>query len=334
MRAPDRRKLSDLSQLAGELTRRGAFCGRRDRAFSPVVAGTQPARPPQTVGPVQKLLSGLIGAPTVYFLPSRGNGGDSLIDVGFFDMARSLGVSWRVIGPDTQLSQDDVLILAGGGNLVPEYQDVARALMRFARTVRLLILLPHSIRGHAQVLRGLGPNVHLFAREHVSLEYASGVATNAHVFFDHDMAFHANLDALRRRGGVAGFSITPKNAVRMALLPPLQLSARRTSRLSAFRTDCEKLTGSPGHLSNDVSRICGFGTATEAQCYFSAARFIQTIDRFSEVETDRLHVAIAAARLGKRTFLYDNNYYKCRAVYEASLSGFENVSYRGAFDVS
>jgi exopolysaccharide biosynthesis predicted pyruvyltransferase EpsI len=259
----------------------------------------------------------------VFFLPNPGNGGDAFINVGFFDLARSLGVEYTVTDGSTELSGDDVLILAGGGNLVPEYPHMAAMLRRYAPVVGRLIVLPQSVRGHEDVLRALGPNVHLFVREHVSLDYCRQVGGQAHVVFDNDMAFHADIEALRRRRGWAGFRLTRANVARVILLGWLALRAHGTRTLLAFRTDREAPSGSKARLRNDVSKLSTFGTATVAQCYFSASRFIRAIDRYQRVETDRLHVAIAGALLGKEVVLHDNSYWKCRAVYEASLTGYD-----------
>lgn len=55
--------------------------------------------------------------------------------------------------------------------------------------------------------------------------------------------------------------------------------------------------------------------------------FISEINTYRRVETDRLHVGIVAACLGKEVELWANDYFKNRAVYENSLSGFPNVRF-------
>jgi len=274
-----------------------------------------------TAGPVRELLAGMAGRTTVHFLPSPGNGGDALIDVGFFDLARSVGLSYRVIDRRAELGANDTLVIAGGGIFVPEYEYMATTLRRYAQSVGQLVLLPQTVRGHEDVLGLLDERAHVFLREQTSLDYLVSVAPAAHPRFDHDMAFHADVAALRARRGLAGFRLSRGNLGRLALLTALKLNALTTRRLLAFRTDRE--AGGTGHarLARDVSKLTAFGTATEDQCRFAAAQFIQTIDRFAEVDTDRLHVAIAAALLGKPARLHDNSYFKNRAVFAASLQG-------------
>lgn len=47
------------------------------------------------------------------------------------------------------------------------------------------------------------------------------------------------------------------------------------------------------------------------------------------MRTDRLHVAIAGALLGKSVELHANSYFKNRAVYQFSLRSFPSVRFVG-----
>ena len=59
----------------------------------------------------------------------------------------------------------------------------------------------------------------------------------------------------------------------------------------------------------------------------SLNEFMEAVAKASYVYTDRLHVGIAAAVLGRPVTLYDNSYYKNRGVYEYSLSEYDCVSF-------
>ncbi len=62
----------------------------------------------------------------------------------------------------------------------------------------------------------------------------------------------------------------------------------------------------------------------------AARDFLAIADRYDEIRTDRLHVAIAGALLGKRVLLHDNSYGKNRAVWEHSVAGrFATVEWCG-----
>jgi exopolysaccharide biosynthesis predicted pyruvyltransferase EpsI len=54
--------------------------------------------------------------------------------------------------------------------------------------------------------------------------------------------------------------------------------------------------------------------------------FFRTLESYSEVHTDRLHIGIGTALLGRKLHLYPGKYFKNRAIYRASLQPyFENV---------
>ena len=283
-----------------------------------------PTSAPYAGGGVSALLSSLAPTTRIKYLPNRGNGGDALINAGFYDLADKIGLKYDVVGLQADLQASDTVVIAGGGALVPEYR-FAPTVRHLSDTVGTLILLPQTVREQDELLTALGANVHLFTRERPSYEYCKRVATKANVAFDHDMAFHIDWDALKRRKGFSGFRLNPRNVANLALLVALQGRAKRTKRLRAFRVGAESAVPGRGRYRSDVSKLCAFGTATKAQSFFSASRMVQTVGKFEEIHTDRLHVAIAAGLLGKRTFLYDNSYYKCRAVHAASLRDYPNV---------
>jgi exopolysaccharide biosynthesis predicted pyruvyltransferase EpsI len=54
-------------------------------------------------------------------------------------------------------------------------------------------------------------------------------------------------------------------------------------------------------------------------------KFVQTICDAALVFTDRLHVGILAARLGKKTYLFEGNYHKCTGIYERSMGNYPNA---------
>lgn len=61
---------------------------------------------------------------------------------------------------------------------------------------------------------------------------------------------------------------------------------------------------------------------------------IEAIDCFERIRTDRLHVAILGALLGKDVCLYAGGYFKNRAVYESSMRDmFPNVTFYDSSDL-
>ena len=100
--------------------------------------------------------------------------------------------------------------------------------------------------------------------------------------------------------------------------------------LNAFRTDGES-TGIARPADNfDLSSIYDGWVAPEGFARFAVRDFLAIAERYDEIRTNRLHVGIAGALLGKRVILYDNSYGKNRAVWEHSLAGrFPYIEWHG-----
>jgi hypothetical protein len=81
--------------------------------------------------------------------------------------------------------------------------------------------------------------------------------------------------------------------------------------LNAFRTDPEAAPGLIPPNNNDISQTCE-----------SLDEWLWTIARHTTVRTDRAHVTIAAAMLGKRVEYRPSIYHKVPAIVDYSLPGF------------
>ena len=68
---------------------------------------------------------------SIKYVPNPGNAGDSVIAYSTFQLFRQLNLSVSVYHRETRFSERDVLIYGGGGNLVPEYHDLAARFMKF-----------------------------------------------------------------------------------------------------------------------------------------------------------------------------------------------------------
>ena len=60
--------------------------------------------------------------------------------------------------------------------------------------------------------------------------------------------------------------------------------------------------------------------------------FVDIVKNASEIYTDRLHVTILSAILGKETYIYPNSYHKNKGVYEFTLHSFPNVKYIDSYE--
>ena len=92
---------------------------------------------------------------------------------------------------------------------------------------------------------------------------------------------------------------------------PYQQHESHEELLTAYRTDSEATGRAIPQNNNDISLTCG-----------SLDEFLWTITRHQFIETDRAHVMIAAALLGKRVYYNTSNYHKVPALVEFNLPGY------------
>jgi exopolysaccharide biosynthesis predicted pyruvyltransferase EpsI len=270
---------------------------------------------------MERFLAGLRGVPILFF-PNPGNAGDSLIAAATMAAFARSGVHATTIGLDAPV-EGRVVLLGGGGNLIPLYHQIAEAIARFAGRARRLVLLPHTIRGNEAALGRLDVSCTIFCRDRPSLEHVRAVRPDIDARVTHDMAFHLDAAAfladqtLAARAAPLWETNLAKHGIDAAKLrDPAGINLRRLdaeSRLSQPRSDI------------DVSHVFTLGTGLEA-APVAAWCLLKTVSEARLVITDRLHVALAAALLGVPCRLYDNSYGKNESVYRLSLAGrFANV---------
>ena len=94
---------------------------------------------------------------------------------------------------------------------------------------------------------------------------------------------------------------------------------QNSSELNVFRLDAER-TGPAPEGNYDLSQQFEYGVHSERIAEYCTRRVLSVIDRFAHVNTNRLHVCIAASLLNKTVRFYPNNYFKCQAIYHFSLA--------------
>jgi len=96
-----------------------------------------------------------------------------------------------------------------------------------------------------------------------------------------------------------------------------------------FRTDVEKTNYKIPKGNIDLSKMLELSSCNTLLSQLSCFHFLNEINLYKVIHTNRLHVAIAAAMLGKQVYIYSNNYYKVKAIYNFSLKNkFANVYWR------
>lgn len=233
----------------------------------------------------------LAGVREVEYISNRGNSGDALIAAATEQILSKMGVEVVHDAP--------VVLVAGGGNLSPRYRCLRDAIDKIPRHKRVIIL-PHTVTAYWILLREFR-NLTLLAREEVTLKVAEMEKVTA--IPCHDAAF--------------SFDFSSWSGAEDTDLYPF---------VNAFRYDGESNLPVKPEGNYDISKTYG-GVWTLHSSILVARKFVSVINRYKEIRTDRLHVAIVAGMLGKKVSLQPNNYHKNRSVYMASLDGMPNVTF-------
>lgn len=229
----------------------------------------------------------LSGEKSVAYVPNKGNAGDALIAAATWAALQRMGVG--VSGSAA------TVLVSGGGALIPRYECLAKALAKVDRGKRVIVL-PSTVAGHWSLLRSFS-DLTLLCREEMSLSLARMEGVRAKLCEDVALGFDYS-----------------------------EWTDHGIGTLHAMRTDSERggevIPGNNRDLSMEQGGWWPLHVSTLA-----ARKFITAISRYRVVVTDRLHVAIVAAKLGKKVIFKPGDYFKNRAVYELSLAGFQNVSF-------
>ncbi|HEY0248644.1 MAG TPA: polysaccharide pyruvyl transferase family protein [Gryllotalpicola sp.] len=121
-------------------------------------------------------------------------------------------------------------------------------------------------------------------------------------------------------------------AKRLVPYGPWYTAAARFARRRQLTAAADALLASlPEGLRDELAGIPrGRAVDLSAVQYATYREYLATLRRADAVVTNRLHVALPAAILGKRVVLVEAGYHKLQGVYEQSLSALPNVELVGA----
>ncbi len=274
-------------------------------------------------------------ADDICYVPNLGNAGDALIASGTRQLFDAIGLRARAVSA-ARLAKGASAIYPGGGNLIPDYPDCARFLRQcISVDVKEAVVLPHTIRGHADLLRQLDERFTLFCRDHESLEWCKANARGAKSIFADDLALRLDIRAQQQRCE--------------GLLPLLELGLRTAQSgrlfqylrwrryvqsiqpvngtLTVFRADSVANSRHPGNRHLDIPDYYISAYTHRGEAEFVSRDLLDTVARADVIVTNRLHVGMAGVLLHKRVHLYDNSYGKIHDVYRSSLKSCDLVSF-------
>lgn len=267
----------------------------RSRSY-PSLRAVSSARSPEPLDLEEsraKLLGSLEGADDITVIRSHGNVGDQLIHAGMRRLLR--GCDYREVGLQQLYgARGRLAVVTGGGAWCAPYHNLPRYLPRIEKQFERVVIFPSSFDTRVKSVRESLAASRALVFAREHVSYEQ-IRTLCRAELAHDTAFFFDFEPYRRTG-------------------------RET--LLAFRTDRESLTNSvpPGNL--DLSVVCE-----------SLDEFLWLIARHERVQTDRAHVMIAAALLGKEVRYAPSSYHKLPALAASALSGY-NVSPLDGYDFS
>jgi exopolysaccharide biosynthesis predicted pyruvyltransferase EpsI len=257
---------------------------------------------------------GAFSGKRVFFFPTPGNAGDSLVQAVTYGLFEELGIKFEIMTPDIDVSGQP-LIVGGGGNLVPAYGAVRKIMQNAHYKASELILLPHTIRGNEDLIREFGGNVEIYCRDVVSYEQVLRHRSSARAALAHDMSFGVNVAALER---VAGERAEALLNARLDTAPIEKLAAESGVRFFFFLGDAKQTLRLTPKSNSDPALTLKTGVLP-GDAEVGALALIRYLAKAREIHTNRVQVALAATILGKRVYLYDNALGQSEGVYRHSI---------------
>jgi exopolysaccharide biosynthesis predicted pyruvyltransferase EpsI len=294
--------------------------------------------------PIVQYLRSLPQGKKIYFFANPGSAGDSMIALSTYQLFRQLGIDYCIV--DRAQAFDPTgkfMVYSGGGNLVEYYNTARKLIQKYYPFVEKLVILPHTIYENEGLLGEFQANVDIICREPVSFAHVRKYAPRANVLLMDDLAFSLDTDSVLRPGTRAISFIKDRSLRKWVLrdlilgilLPIRQLPGKFSRQgnwmiLNTFRKDVESSHHFLPPDNVDLATLFGYGTNSERIAFYVTYRILKTLNRYRTVRTDRLHVCIAAALLGKTVEFFPNNYFKCEAIYQYSMKDkFPNVRWMG-----
>ncbi len=314
-----------------------------------------PAFPKPLPDTLRDCLSGL--GHFIYY-PNPGNLGDELIALASVQLFRQLGLSFEMYEEGRDYVSGYTLVYGGGGVMMPEwgYLGLLETLFTAPGLARCVVL-SHSMHDCPELLRVMDERFTVFLREQRSLDYARASGSKAEFLPSDDMVFYLDprqlpdaaemrrqlpRPSLLRRliARISGRNVNldhtmmltrfyAKTHKRINRRLPMCLTETPEGRVAFFmRRDQEQQDAIGGGQSTlDLSRLGGSACRWHEFNLLGVTHFLEAIDRADIIVSDRLHVSVAAAMLGKRIVMLDNSYGKLSGVYERSMSKLPGISF-------
>ena len=287
----------------------------------------------------------LKGLESFYFLPNRGNLGDIAIATSCYQYFDSKNLKYLTV--DMSLEKQNFtdkpfnLVYGGGGLFTKYYSQYYQDILELFRNKNLqkAVIMPASFYECRDVLAALDERFTVFCREKQSYEYCILNNRQAKFILADDMVVGLNIDFYRTKlfdkNSLKNFVSKDRKdnfkKVTDVILPfyfDVKKQLKNMKKVSKtnigyfLRTDDEKCLSSEKSVIKsliDLSLCANSFCADKAMDIMLSKLFFNVLDSYDVIVSDRLHIGICSALLGKDVYLLDNSYKKVSSVYEKSL---------------
>lgn len=261
---------------------------------------------------------------SIRYFVNPGNAGDCLIALATYRMFEAYNISWKPAST-TNLA-GEIVVIAGGGNLVPYYNNCAEIAKAAFKQAKMTVILPHTIKGQHELFKEAGDNVIVFCRDSPSYAEFLTYDTRARGYLTHDMAFFLDVEALLHDDAIS--AAAQPRLQELLLKHKIDLAADVLNKdVSCLRSDAEKTSLQPVGRNLDISAAFKTGTQPK-QSEAGAWMMLEFIRLCGTVTTNRLHVGVGACLVQAKANLHDNSYGKVSSIYLHSIRGrFDTINY-------
>lgn len=243
------------------------------------------------------------------FYPGYGNLGDGLIALGTLDLFEDIGWAPKCIqGRHKEAFSGYTHIVMGGsgGWVKGMWETYLEQTIAFLQNGGQLLILPTSFSGFGSEFVPYADQVTIFCREQRSYdELLRQGMPEGQIFVCPDMAFYTKEEH---------FS-------------DLEIEGQYPA-LQIFRLDEEGGRKQTPRDSVDLPLLFNdIQWSTTEQCVKPLRAVAGLMSQFECVETDRLHMAVLAALIGRIVKLEPSNYFKIKAIFDYTLHRFPTVTF-------